>query len=247
MTKLAIISDIHGNADALKAVLKDITLENVDDILNLGDHFSGPLAATETAEILMAHNFQTIQGNHDRTLITQDAQDMGLSDRAAYDQLPPQALAWIEALPKTFFFEGEIFMCHGVPENDLDYFLETVLDDGNVVLNTAENIAALASGITAKVILCGHTHIPRIVHNGNQLIINPGSVGLPAYHDDTPAPHNCETGSPHARYAILEARSGLWQASLKSIPYNNERMVELAGKNNRPDWVSTLQSGRIRS
>ena len=67
--------------------------------------------------------------------------------------------------------------------------------------------------------LCGHTHTPRIarvVHDeghdstGATLVVNPGSVGVPAYDDDHPHEHRVETGSPHARWALIERDAGGW-------------------------------------
>ena len=50
--RLAAIADIHGNASALEAVLADITAQGIADIVNLGDHLSGPLEAGRTAEVV---------------------------------------------------------------------------------------------------------------------------------------------------------------------------------------------------
>lgn len=67
--KIAIISDIHGNLLALQAVLADIALQGVDQTVNLGDSLSGPLQPAETADLLMAKDFVTIKGNHERQLL----------------------------------------------------------------------------------------------------------------------------------------------------------------------------------
>jgi predicted phosphodiesterase len=59
-------------------------------------------------------------------------------------------------------------------------------------------------GVNQQMILCGHSHIPRIVYlSAGKLIANPGSVGLPEYEDDLPHKHAIEAGSPHARYSII--------------------------------------------
>ncbi len=245
MTKLAIIADIHGNVDALKAVLNDIERNTVDGILNLGDHFSGPLAAAETADLLMAHDFMTIRGNHERELLETDPSQMGTSDKIAYNQLPATAMEWIKSQPSTHQYSQDIFMCHANPHNDLDYFLEQVLSDGTVTLNSESAIAEMAGNINSQIILCGHTHIPRVVSNGTQLIINPGSVGCPAYSDETPFPHRCETGSPEARYAIIENINGIWQTSLHAVSYDASRMIKLAEKNGSYEWAQALLKGRV--
>src|SRR3954466_4063927 len=67
---LALISDIHGNRWALDAVLEDIDRRGIQNIINLGDHFYGPLAPGATAErLLKLPVLATIRGNQDRQLI----------------------------------------------------------------------------------------------------------------------------------------------------------------------------------
>jgi hypothetical protein len=77
------------------------------------------------------------------------------------------------------------------------------------------------------------------------LIINPGSVGLPAYEDINPQYHVMETGSHHARYAILEYKNGRWQAELIAVDYDYQQAAAQAGKNGRLDWEYSLQTGRM--
>jgi predicted phosphodiesterase len=64
--KLAVIADVHGNSAALEAVLADIEAAGVTEVVNLGDHVSGPLDPGGTADLLMARGFPSIRGNHDR-------------------------------------------------------------------------------------------------------------------------------------------------------------------------------------
>lgn len=87
MKRLAVISDIHGNILALEAVAADIKRRNVDGIVNLGDHISGPLWPKETIEFLMKQEWIQIRGNHDRQLIQQIPKDHGLSDKYAFQYL----------------------------------------------------------------------------------------------------------------------------------------------------------------
>jgi len=68
--KIAVIADIHGNDLALEGVLADIAALGISDVVNLGDHLSGPMNAARTADILMARNFPSIRGNHDRWLVS---------------------------------------------------------------------------------------------------------------------------------------------------------------------------------
>ena len=84
MKKIAIISDIHGNILALKAVVEDINRRNIDRVINLGDHISGPLWPKETIEYLMLQDWIQIKGNHDRQLLEQSPYEHGASDKYAY-------------------------------------------------------------------------------------------------------------------------------------------------------------------
>ena len=70
MTRIAVLSDIHGNLPALTAVLDDVARHAPDLVLNLGDHASGPLWPRETLELLRRQTWVQIAGNHDRTLST---------------------------------------------------------------------------------------------------------------------------------------------------------------------------------
>ena len=99
--KFAAIADIHGNSLALEAVLADIAAEGISDIVNLGDFFSSPLDAEGTAELLRGIDAVSIRGNHDRWLIELAPEEMGTSDRLAYDQLATETLDWIRELPAT--------------------------------------------------------------------------------------------------------------------------------------------------
>jgi diadenosine tetraphosphatase ApaH/serine/threonine PP2A family protein phosphatase len=113
-------------------------------------------------------------------------------------------------------------------------------------LASVQQIAAAANGISASLLLCGHSHLPRVVAlPDGRLIVNPGSVGLPAYDDDHPYPHRVENGSPHARYAICERGGDGWRIDLRAVPYDFRAAAQLAGENGAPDWARWLSSGWV--
>jgi putative phosphoesterase len=245
--RFAALSDIHGNLLALQAALADIAREGIKDIVNLGDHFSGPLQAKLTAEFLIAQNFPSIRGNHDRYLIETPLAEMGLSDAAAFDALLPEHFEWLKALPQTLVYRDEVLLCHGTPKSDSTYWLEQVSADGVVGLKPIETIEAEGLGYDFPVILCGHTHLPRMVQlRDGRLVVNAGSVGLPAYEHDDPVHHLMQTGNVHASYVIVEKRDGAWIITFKSVPYNHEAMADLARAKGRSDWASALTTGWIR-
>ncbi|QGP78644.1 metallophosphoesterase family protein [Sphingobium sp. CAP-1] len=243
--RIAILSDIHGNLVALDAVLADIAGHRVDHVVNLGDILSGPLWPGETADRLMALNLPTIRGNHERQLLTLAPDRMGASDRYTDSVLLPQHRDWIASLPESLWLTADVLMVHGAPGDDLCYWLES-LDGDRTRAATGQEVEARAGGMAAPLILCGHTHVPRIHRRvGGGLIVNPGSVGLPAYADDHPVPHKVETGSPHARYAIVERTSDGWQAELIAIAYDREAAACAAEARDRADWAIALRTGRV--
>ncbi|AHK43982.1 MULTISPECIES: metallophosphoesterase family protein [Ensifer] len=242
--KVAIISDIHGNDLALEAVLADIDALGIADIVNLGDHVSGPLNAARTADILMARNIPSISGNHDRYLLTLDPTGMGLSDRAAHAELQPRHLEWLATLPATLVYRDAFFLCHGTPASDEAYWLEALTAEGVVHLAARSAIEVLATGIKQPVILCGHTHTPRAIRLADgRLVVNPGSVGCPGYDADSPVAHKVEVGSPDARYAIVESVGNDWSVTFRTVPYQHETMARLAAQRNRLQWAQALATG----
>lgn len=243
--RFAAIADIHGNALALEAVLADIDTQRIGEVVNLGDHFSAPLEAGRTAEILMSRRDLTIRGNHDRWLIEQLPDQMGASDLAAYRQLQPQHLSWLATLPATAT-QGDVFLCHGTPESDNEYWLEAVSGDGTVHAAQRAEIERQADSVTQSLILCAHTHLPRSVHlTDGRMIVNPGSVGCPGYTDDNPVPHKVESGSPDASYSVLEHRDDRWHVTFRRVAYDHRAAAAMAEAAGRPDWASALATGWI--
>ena len=243
--RIALVSDIHGNLAALEAVADDIARRQVDAVFNLGDILSGPLLARDTAHFLMARDWPAIAGNHDRALLATDPRLRSPADQHALAELGAAELSWLATLPPTRRLDGGPFLCHGTPQSDLQYFFETVAD-GRLQLASAADIAARRGSEMAPLIACGHSHVPRILrHDEGRLLVNPGSVGLPAYRDDDAPAHVVETGAPDARYAVIENEGSTWQAQLIAVPYDHRSMAALAGRNGRPDWQQALLSGRM--
>lgn len=118
----------------------------VEQAVNLGDVFSGPIDAAGTAALLMARDFATVRGNHDRYLIEQDPSRMGPSDRVAFESLSRDHLQWIAGLPETQTIFGDVFLCHATPNSDSTYWLERVEETGAVRSASLAEITAEAEG-----------------------------------------------------------------------------------------------------
>lgn len=258
--RIAAVSDIHGNLPALDAVLADIARERADVIVNLGDIVSGPLWPLETARRLMALDLPTIRGNHERQLLTIPLAQQCDSDAQASRALGDAERAWLAALPTALRLAGGVQCCHGTPTSDLVYLMETVVDgfdagqarrgDASARGLRAANLDELQARIgtvDAPVLLCGHSHVPRMAElPDGPLVVNPGSVGLPAYDDEHPLPHWVENDGPQARWALLESgATGRWRATLHATPYDHERAARRAEDHGRGDWADALRSGRV--
>jgi diadenosine tetraphosphatase ApaH/serine/threonine PP2A family protein phosphatase len=141
-----------------------------------------------------------------------------------------------------------VYLCHAAPRDDAAFWLDYVAVDGTVRPSPVEAIEAEASGIEASLILCGHTHIPRVVRlRDGRMIVNPGSVGLPGYDGQTPVPYKVEVGSPDACYAVLERTRAGWSTAIRYVPYDNAVAAEMARSKGMPVWASALATGWIEA
>ena len=249
--RVALISDIHGNLPALEAVLDEIANCSVDRVVNLGDILSGPLWPVETAARLMPLDLPTISGNHERQVLTLPRERLSATDRATVDAIGSVERAWLASLPTELWLGDDVYCCHGTPGNDLEYFLETVTPDlgaqgsRGVRGATRDEAAARLGTVDATLVLCGHTHMPRMRQVGGTLVVNPGSVGLQAYDDAHPHPHVIEAGTPHARWAIVERSHHGWRAELRATAYDWELAAARAEAAGRGDWADALRTGFV--
>jgi predicted phosphodiesterase len=243
--KIAVLSDIHGNVWALKAVLGDAKRRAVERFINLGDILYGPLKPRDTFELLQTIDAVTIQGNQDRDIYQATGQiEKNPTLAHVINDLGSGPIDWLRSLPKTQALADEIFACHGSPRSDMVYLLEDVAQ-GFPMVKTEEAIQKELDGFGFPIILCGHTHIPRVVQlSSGSLVINPGSVGLPAYDDDLPNYHAMQNYSPLASYAIIEKRGGGWRVEMLKIPYEHAPAAEQARRQGRDDWARWIATGR---
>ncbi|WP_201551159.1 metallophosphoesterase family protein [Psychrobacter fjordensis] len=250
---IAAISDIHSNVFALEAVLADIKRRNVEQIVNLGDILYGPIAPKATYELLMTYrdDIIAISGNQDRQIYEATAADIESNSTLGFiiDNLPAAAMKWMQNLPFDCHLSKDFYLCHGSPTDDMIYLLENI-ETGQPRVRSDADILALLNGIDSKVVVCGHTHIPRTVKlSTDQIVINTGSIGYPAYKDELPNVHRMQTYSPHASYAIIRCvdteRGRCWQAEHIKVPYDYEAAAQSASKNGREDWAFALRTGCV--
>jgi len=228
---------------AIEKVTADMETRQVERVFCLGDLVSGPLWPKETIDFLIKRDWIFIRGNHDRRLVERTPEKLGPSDAYAYQHLNKTDLEWLATLPATREIDGTFLLCHGSPAKDITYLLDTI-EYGRIRLATPDEIMAKVGVTNLPVVLCGHSHFSRVVQLENgPMIINPGSVGVQAYEDNSYGYFVVENGSPHARYAIFESTEQGWKAEIILVPYDHLLATAQAQKNHRPDYEIALRTG----
>ena len=229
--KIAVISDIHGNLQALEAVLENIKKENCDKIFCLGDLAMAGPQPNETIEkikiLLEEENFELIQGNTDEYLsknsdeIYQTIKKVNPIMAEAYNAdrniITKENLEFLKNLPaqKNIEINGvKILLVHGSPRaNNENIFPEMPL----------EKIEEMLVVVDADLIFCGHTHQPcGYQTNTKQTVINVGSVGRPLNEE------------PKACYLLLEIikDTNEFYVEHKLIRYDKEKAANILKERN---------------
>jgi len=246
MKTYAIISDIHGNSLALQAVLKDIETRQVDMIINLGDHVFGALEPEASAQLIRQTPMTCISGNTDREILESlnKPSEKENMERVKAD-LSDETISWLKGLPSTAVCDDLFFVCHGTPESDDEYLLEQVKATGVFVYND-EDLIAKTAHIAQRIILCGHSHVNRIVYLSNgKIILNPGSVGLPAYLGNGEHRFAMESMTPHAKYALVHVEGDQFNIEQVHCTYDWNTASEAALTNGSEKWSQFLLHGRM--
>jgi predicted phosphodiesterase len=218
MTKLAVLSDIHGNLSALKAVISDLHVFDVDHVIVPGDVISFGPFSRQTAQFIIDQRWPVIRGNNEFFLVdyktprapvewndpVQFAPTAWL-DRQFDKRLKTVIAAWPDVLNLRFRDAPPIEVIHGTPESPWDSIFWTMED---------EEIEKVLQNVKADYVICGHTHLPMDRRSGRWHIFNPGSVGVPL------------DGIFSASYMILEGNEQGWTATFRRVPFDYESVFE---------------------
>jgi putative phosphoesterase len=228
--KIVIISDLHGNYEALRSIP-----ERFDELWVLGDlvnYGPDPGAVVDLARTTSA---VVVRGNHDHSIgydvdprCTVRYQKMAeITRRYTNSVLNKKQKEYLRQLPLKLELrrqETRFYLCHAKPSDPLYGYCPEQSEDWIYELDHIEG----------DVLLVGHTHTPFIRRIGNRIVVNPGSLGQP------------KTGNPYACYAVWE--DGAFQ--LKSFPY---AVAETAAKLKalafpqevEEDLITVLQTGSL--
>jgi putative phosphoesterase len=205
---IGLISDVHSNKIALKAVLKELDELEVKIILHAGDIVGYNPYPDETIDLFKKKKIVSILGNHDRAFLTGDISDFNPYAAAAMEwtrnAASQDSLNYILKLKDTvtIVVNGErIVLFHKSPNNFQEYICP-----GDVTPD-------LLSNINGDVLVLGHTHIPFIMDYGTRgLVVNPGSVGQP------------RDGNPDASFAVLDTVTQ--KIEHKRTKYDVEKVIQ---------------------
>ncbi|MHA2174822.1 MAG: metallophosphoesterase family protein [Candidatus Hodarchaeales archaeon] len=181
MTIVAIISDIHANLSALRAVLADIHHHYVTRIFCLGDLVGYYTEPVPVIHLTLARCEAVIKGNHDEVAALGEVPTHFRSDSQPTLELATHGLTVTErkllhGLPFMYnlqFEHKKAMLIHGGPEFPLDQYLYP--DDEEDLQSTFDFMEL----VDIDVLFLGHTHIPFEANRGKRIICNPGSVGQP--------------------------------------------------------------------
>ena len=219
--QIAIISDIHSNIFALKAVFEEMSYEYISDIIILGDIFGYYPWASETYRLLMTKNIiAAIKGNHDEIVLEDDSENKSkhleyyiLARHNRNDLITnnPESINWLSNLKLTdsmILWSKNIILCHGTPDNNS---CGRYYPDDNKIYDWFPK--------QNEILFLGHTHYPlkRQLNNG-EIIFNPGSVGQP------------RDGNTMASWGIWNVINNSFE--LKRTFYNNKKVIDLLQKQN---------------
>ena len=181
--KVAALYDIHGNFPALEAVLEEIDDEGVDRIIVGGDVVPGPMARQSLAKLLqLPIPVEFIHGNGESDVIALGGGQMPSRVPEAVheamhwvlEELEPEQMAEMRRWPPTRELEvpgvGSILFCHATPRNDNEIFTR---------ITPEPLLRPIFEATNAKMVVCGHTHMPFDRRIGDVRVVNPGSVGMP--------------------------------------------------------------------
>ncbi|WP_082235151.1 metallophosphoesterase family protein [Halobacillus massiliensis] len=216
--RLAFISDIHGNASALEAVLQDLKNRKIDKLFILGDLAFRGLEPERSIQIIRELEAEVIKGNADEWVVRgvqqgevpDDSLDLMNEEKEwTTNKMKSESVYYLDQLPTEIDedFDGvHIHAFHALPDNLFEVVQPSFSDESMK--------EKLMKNDEADIYIYGHIHQPFIRHIEGKIIINTGSVGLPF------------DGLAQPSYAVVDIEEEGVQVSIIRTSYNLEETVE---------------------
>jgi putative phosphoesterase len=223
--KVALLADIHGNLDALKAVLADANRSGLTIFLNAGDAVGFGIYSSQVIQVVQSARFLSAVGNVDLETLEalRNPKNTGTLDSDIKD-LSPADIVYLESLPNELRLEiagKRILVTHGTPDS---------VDEHIYPDSPEERLREIAAKGSSDVIITGHSHtqMKRVV--GGVTFINPGSVGRPV------------NGDPKAEYAVLSFNP--LTVEFRRVSYDVEAVADQMRRKGLPEsHVQVLLQG----
>ena len=246
MTRIIVLSDVHGNAVALAAVRAALRSEKPDLVAVAGDlvlNGPDPSGTVDLLREMEADGAAIVSGNTDIAVADFDyaAAFPWLTDGVpevfqaatewAHDELGDERIAWLRRLPSERRFRAEdgtmVLVCHASPGSQTAGF-DQELEPSVTIERTART--------DARVIACGHTHIAEVRDLGWKLIVNAGSAGY------------AFEGDPTASWARIDVEDGQIRAEIKRTEFDALAVANAISARGLPGDVyraATVRTGKL--
>ena len=246
MTRIAVLSDIHGNRVALEAVLAEIRRDKPDAVLVAGDlvlNGPDPNGTIDALRVLESEGALIVSGNTDIAVgdfdygsafpQLQDGVPETITAAAewAHDELGDDQLDWLRRLPAERRLRTAddtlVLVVHASPGSQTRGFDQAL--DANIIFERA-------AATDAKVICVGHTHVPEVRDLGWKVIVNDGSAG---YVFD---------GEPTASWAIVTVEDGSVSAEIRRTEFDVLTVANEISARGLPGDVyraATVRTGKL--
>jgi phosphoesterase, MJ0936 family len=229
--KIAVISDVHGNVDALSTFLEDVVTENVDTIICLGDLVGYGPYPNEVISLIRKKHIVCIKGNYDNSVVDNEysyIRETAINSFSlpwTVNELTEENRLFLQNLPSTMTLtigDKELLFVHGSPNKINEYLLKN-----------ADNTLNIMNSINEDILFCAHTHIPDIKEFSNKLYINCGSIGKP------------KISRPNITYCLFNIDSeGIVSTNIKEIPYTFNNLVKRMHELNYPkELILSFETG----
>lgn len=246
MTRIALLSDVHGNRIALEAVAAEIRREKPDAVVVAGDlvlNGPDPNGAIDALRVLESEGALIVSGNTDIAVGDFDygaafpqyqdgvPETISVAAEWAHDELGDDQLDWLRRLPAERRLRAAddtlVLVVHASPGSQTRGFDQAL--DANVVFERA-------AATDARVICVGHTHLPEVRDLGWKVIVNGGSAG---YVFD---------GDPTASWAMIDVVDGTVSAQIRRTPFDVLAVANAISERGLPGDVyraATVRTGKL--
>jgi predicted phosphodiesterase len=218
--RLAVLSDIHGNLDALREVLRDMDRFRVDQVICLGDTIGYGPQPEETIRLIQERAIPAVMGNHEMAVVKPQLQEWfnpeaRESIRKTQTLLSSETLLYIHGLPSSRII-GQLRFVHGCPPNSPFIYLFQLSES---------RLMEIFRKSTEWIVFVGHTHNLKLIrfdgqtvarnplrqgilplNAQNRYIVNIGSVGQP------------RDGNNAAKYVIVDTLA--LSLEVRFVPYD---------------------------